>query len=304
MKTRKPAGELRESRPGWSLEPRPDMEGGGGGARLGAVTVAAESLAEASIELDAETEGINTFAESALHASLKSWLARPGDRLEVSLDGKIVDLLRADGECVEVQTKRLDRIVPKVLSLARQRPVRVVHPVLAAYSIIRLDPATGEVESERKGPRRGDLWSVFDELVMSSGLIAARNVTVEVLLVKAREIRTRDGKWTWRKKGDRVLSRELVEVLESRSLRGRSGWLGLLPRDLAWPCDSASLGEALGIGGERARKVLYCYAKAGLLVEAGKQGRRKAYELAKAPSGPTIRRRKSSSGESLPVGGP
>ena len=303
MKSREPAGEFRESRPTWRVDSAPVQDGSEGGTRLGTVTVAAESLAEASIELDAETEGINTYAESALHSSLKSWLARPGDRLEVSLDGRIVDLLRADGECVEVQTKRLDRIVPKVLALSRRRPVRVVHPVLAAYSIVRLDPATGEVESERRGPRRGDLWSVFDELVMSSGLIAARNVTVDVLLVRAREIRSRDGKWTWRKKGDRVLSRELVEVLESRSLRGRSGWLGLLPRDLAWPCDSASLGEALGIGGERARKILYCYAKAGLLIETGKQGRRKAYALARNPATKASRRRKSSSEESLPAAG-
>ena len=273
--------ELRESARSWSPETSasPGSESGpAGGARLGQVRIASETLAEASIELDAETEGINTFAESALHASLKSWLARPGDRLEVSLDGRVVDLLRADGECVEVQTKRLDRIVPKVLSLARQRKVRVVHPVLAGYSIIRLDAATGEVESERKGPKRGDFWSIFDELVMSSRLIAAKNVTIEVLLVRAREIRTRDAKWTWRKKGDRVLSRELVEVLESRSLRGRSGWLALLPRDLTWPCDSGSLGEALGIGGDRARKVLYCYAKAGLLVESGRRGRRKTYD--------------------------
>jgi len=229
-----------------------------------------------------ETEGINTFSESALHSSLKSWLARPGDRLEVSLDGKVIDLLRADGECVEVQTKRLDRIVPKVLDLASRRPVRVVHPVFSSYSIVRLDPGTGEILSERKGPRRGDLWSIFDELVMASPLIAARNVTVEVLLVRARELRVRDAKWTWRKKGDRVVSRELVEVLESRSLVGRRGWMGLLPAGLAWPCDSGSLGEALDIGIDRARKVLYCFAKAGLLVEAGRIGRRKAFDRAGA----------------------
>lgn len=253
---------------------------GPGASRPGPVLVDPASLAESSIELDAETEGINTFAESALHASLKAYLARPGDRLEVSLGGKVVDLLRADGECVEVQTKRLDKIQPKVLELAKRHRVRVVHPVLAEYSILRLDPGTGELLSERKGPRKGDFWSVFDELVMASGLIGARNVTVEVLLVRAREIRSRDAKWTWRKKGDRVLSRELVEVLDSRALGTRRSWLALLPKDLAWPCDSGSLGEALGIGTDRARKLLYAFAKAGLLVEAGKRGRRKAYELA------------------------
>jgi hypothetical protein len=39
------------------------------------------------------------------------------------------------------------------------------------------------------------------------------------------------------------------------------------------------LGESLGIGSLRARKLLYAFAKAGLLVEAGKAGRLKAYSL-------------------------
>jgi len=240
--------------------------------------IVARDLAEASIELDAETEGINTWAESALHASLKSWLARPGDRLEVSVAGKIVDLLRLDGECVEIQTKRLDKIAPKLLALARRGPVRVVHPVVAGCSIARLDPDTGEVLSQRKSPRRGDFWSLFDELVMAPSLIGARNLTVEVLLVRTRELRVRDAKWTWRKKGDRVLSRELVEVVERRSLKGRAAWLALLPRGLELPCDSSSLGAALDIDADRARKVLYSLAKAGLMVEAGKKGRRKLYD--------------------------
>ncbi|MEI6874861.1 MAG: hypothetical protein WCL50_06995 [Spirochaetota bacterium] len=256
--------EADESAPPWTLRP--------------AVSV----LAEASIELDAETEGINTWAESALHASLKSLLARPGDRLEVSVDGRIVDLLRSGGECVEIQTKRLDKIAGKVLELARSHPVRVVYPVIAQCSIVRLDPETGEVLSERKSPKRGDFWSVFDELVMAPGLIAARNVTVEVLLVRTRELRTRDAAWSWRRKGDRVLARELVDVLESRALKGRPAWLGLLPRDLEYPCDSSSLGEGLGIGADRARKLLYSLTRAGLLVESGKKGRRKVYDRVRA----------------------
>jgi len=244
----------------------------------GLVRLDSRTLAEASIELDGETEGINTFAESALHASLKTWLAGPGDRLEVSVAGRVVDLLRADGERVEVQTKRLDKIAAKVLALARTGKVRVVHPVLAESVIVRLDPGTGEVLSERRSPKRGDLWSIFDELVMAPSLIGARNVKLEFLLVRSREARVRDGKGSWRRRGDRVLSRDLVEVLESRVFAGRASWLRLLPPDLALPCDSASLGAALGIATDRARKVLYSFAKAGLLVEAGKRGRMKLYD--------------------------
>jgi hypothetical protein len=48
--------------------------------------------------------GIGAIGEGPLHAAIKAILARPGDRLEVPLGGFVVDLVRADGELVEVQT--------------------------------------------------------------------------------------------------------------------------------------------------------------------------------------------------------
>lgn len=226
-------------------------------------------------------EGIGVYAESGLHSALKLHLAGPGDSFEVSVGGKVVDLVRAiparGVELVEVQTKRLDKIAAKVLALAETNKVRVVHPIAAETVIGRICPETGELLSERRSPKRGGLWDLFDELVRAPSLIAARNVTVEVLLVRSRELRRRDGKGSWRRRGDTVLSRDLEEVLESRSFRTRAEWLRLLPAGSgSWT--SASLGAALGVRADTARKILYSYAKAGLLSEAGKSGRHKVYE--------------------------
>ncbi len=137
----------------------------------------------------------------------------------------------------------------------------------------------------RKSPKRGDIYCLFDELVQAKGLIASRNVTIEVLLVRTAEVKTRDGSGSWRRRGDRTVDRELLEILSSRSFRTRGQWLALIPKDLPPPWNSTSLGEALEIGPDRARKVLYCLARAGLLVEAGKDGRRKTYVDAKAAKG-------------------
>lgn len=233
-------------------------------------------------------EGIGVYAESGLHASLKRHLAGPEDVFEVPVGGKVVDLVRSTPkgeELVEVQTKRLDKIAPKVLALAAEHRVRVVHPVAVETLICRVAPDSGELISERRSPKRGDLYSVFDELVRAPSLIAARKVSVEVLLVRCREIRCRDGSGSWRRRGDRVLARDLEEVLESRTFSKASDWMRILPKGLPPPWTSASLGEALGIGADRARRILYSYAAAGLLVEAGKEGRRKLY----APS-PAARR--------------
>ncbi len=237
---------------------------------------------ESSSGLVAERAGLNLYAEGSLHAQVKDWLARPGDRLEAPVGGKVIDLVRADGELVEVQTGSLGKIAPKVLALAAAgNRVRVVHPIAAETSIRRLDPKTGELLSTRRSPKRGDLYELFEELARAPGLIAARNVTVEVLLVRDVVTRTRDGSGSWRRRGDRTVDRELAEVLSSRSLRTKAQWIGLIPRSLAQPWHSASVGEALGIEDWRARKILYCLARDGLLVEAGKEGRRKLYETAK-----------------------
>jgi hypothetical protein len=47
---------------------------------------------------------IGVLREGPLHAAVKAMLAAPGDRLEVPVDRFVIDLIRADGELVEVQT--------------------------------------------------------------------------------------------------------------------------------------------------------------------------------------------------------
>jgi len=248
-------------------------DGGGAPARRGRGAARAQSVAE--------TAGINLYAEGSLHAQVKEYLSGPGDRFEVAVEGKVVDLLKADGEIVEVQTRSLAKIEPKVLALARSgRRVRVVHPIAALSEIRRLDPRTDELQSTRRSPKRGDVYELFGELAWATGLVAARNVTVEALMVRTAVTRKNDGSGSWRRKGDRIVDRELVEVLGSRAFRTPTQWLALIPKDLPPPWCSASLGEALDIRTTRARLILYCLARAGLIVECGRDGRRKTYALA------------------------
>jgi hypothetical protein len=226
----------------------------------------------------AECSGINLYSEHSLHSSLKQHLARPGDRLEARVDGKVVDLVRESGELVEVQTRGLNKIEGKVLDLAAAgHKVRVVHPIIVEKEIRRLDPKTDELLSTRKSPKRSGVYDLFDELIHATGLIAARGVTVELLFVRSAETNKRDGSGSWRRKGDRTIDRELLEVLSSRSFHTRAQWLALIPKSLPPPWSSTSLAEALGIETDKARKLLYCLARSGLISEAGKEGNRKLY---------------------------
>jgi hypothetical protein len=229
-----------------------------------------------------ETEGINIYSEGALHASLKKHIFREGDRLEVAIGGKVVDLVRANGDLVEIQTKRLDRIVDKVLGLAQFGHVHVVLPLAVETLIHRIDPATGELLATRKSPRHCDIYYIFDEMVRATSLIGAENVTIEACFVKIQEFRTRDGTGSWRRKGERTVARELLEVLETRRFDSKMEWLRILPEsatapDTVW--DSASLASALAIAPARARKILYSLRKADILLDLGKLGTRKTFRV-------------------------
>src|ERR1039458_5735276 len=81
-------------------------------------------------------------------------LAEPGDRLEVPVGRFVIDLIRADGELVEVQTGAFGALSAKLDALLDQYRVRIVHPVAAERRIVRVD-SHGEVMSVRRSPRRG-----------------------------------------------------------------------------------------------------------------------------------------------------
>jgi hypothetical protein len=226
-----------------------------------------------------EQSGINLYSEHSLHEQLKAYLAGPGDRHEALVGGKVIDLVRADGELVEVQTAQLGKIKAKALDLAgKGYRVRIVYPVPVERHIRRLDPVTNELASSRKSPKRGDNYSLFDALIHAPELISAPNITVEVVFVKSVEIKVRDGTGSWWRKGDRTIDKELVEVVSSRSFCTQDEWMNFIPANLAPPWSSIALGEACGISVERARRILYCLCRAGLLAETGKMGRSKLYK--------------------------
>ena len=230
--------------------------------------------------LVAEAPGIGLYSETGLHASLKAkYATAPGARLEVRVGGRVVDVVLPD-EFVEIQTRSLGSITTKILRLACVGPVRVVHPIAISTTIRRINPESGELQSERRSSARRDLYSAFDELVKASDLVASPNITVDFVLVSVIETRIKDGSGSWRRRGDRIVARELEAVLETHSLESRKDWLGLIPSTLEQPYDSETLGWALGIQPVRARKILYTYCRAGLLRESGLRGRRKQYMVA------------------------
>jgi len=221
--------------------------------------------------------GIGVLREGPLHASIKDWCARPGDRAEVRIERWVIDLVRADGELVEVQTGGFGPLGPKLDALLDGHRMRIVHPVPAERRILRVDD-DGEVVRERRSPRMPGAIAVFDKLVAFPSLLAHPHLTVEVLLCREDHIRAPEPVVLRRRRRDPG-QRRLVEVLDSVELRSPGDALALLPESLRdEPFTTRELARALRCGLVLAQRFVYCLRAVEVIAVTGMRGRAPLYE--------------------------
>lgn len=222
-------------------------------------------------------KSIGTLKEGSLHAALKTWYTQPGDRLEVPVDGYLVDIVRGD-LLIEIQTGNFSALKIKLNALTQNHPVRLVHPIAKEKWIIRL-PSEGDAPlKRRKSPKRGRLEHLFVELVRIPHLVAHPNFSLEVLLTREEETRRNDGRGSWRRKGWSIVDHTLIEVVESIVLESPSDFSTLIPTELPHPFTSRDLSIAISIPRYLAQKMAYCLSKMGVLEVVGKRGRSYLYD--------------------------
>lgn len=222
---------------------------------------------------------IGTLGEKSLHAALKAHYAQPGDRLECNLNGYVIDILRSDERgCVEIQTRSLAKMKPKLRALLDQYPVRVVYPVAYERHVIRID-ADGVIGTRRKSPKRGRVYHVFPELVSLPAFLGHPNLTIDVLLIRDEQILIDDGQGSWRRKHWSIHDRRLIEVVESVALTSKADYAALVPASLPAEFDSGELASAIRQPRPLAQKMAYCLREMGVFQLVGKRGKSLLYTL-------------------------
>jgi len=220
---------------------------------------------------------IGTLNEGRLHADLKAWYARPGDRLEQPLDGYVIDLVR-EKTLVEFQTAGFAPLRHKLERLLDRHDVRVVVPIPLTRRIVRLS-ADGEVLSARRSPRRGRAEDVFARLVSLPATLAHPRFELELLLTHEEEHRRHEHGRARRRHGWIVAGRALVSVEQSIVLASAADALALLPA-LPDAFDTADLAAAAGCTRRLAQQMAYCLRALGAFEPDGKRGRSVLYRVA------------------------
>jgi len=214
---------------------------------------------------------ISTLNESPLHAALKAWYARPSDRLEVQVDGFIIDIVRGD-LLIEIQTGNFSSLRQKLATLTGRHRVRLVYPVAREKWIVKLaEDGRGRL-SRRKSPKRGTVEDVFHELVSFPQLLAQPGFALDVLLIQEEETRRYDGKRRWRRGGWVTQERSLLAVVDRRLFESPADLAALLPPGLAEPFTTADLARALAKPRRLAQRMAYCLREMGVLEAVGKRG--------------------------------
>lgn len=232
-----------------------------------------------SAALDRNRTRIATLQERTLHSAIKEWYRRPGDRLEQVVDGYVIDLVRR-GLLIEIQTAGFSAIKRKLTALVEGHNVRLVHPIAAVKTLLRLSGDGSRELGRRKSPKQGTLIDLFPELVSIPHLIPHRRFTLEILLIHEEEVRLDDGRGSWRKrKGWSIHDRRLLEVVGVERYRTPRDFLRFLPPGLIEPFTSRDLAESAGIPHYLAQKMTYCLRHMGALYEDGKRRNARLYRV-------------------------
>ena len=224
------------------------------------------------------SHSIGTLGEKSLHLELKDWYARPGDRLEGLVDGFHIDVIRGK-LLIEIQTNNFSSQKRKLNALTAKHRLRLVFPIPQEKWIVRLAADGITRLGRRKSPKKGQLFHLFEELVSIPSLIKNRNFSLEVLLIRAEEIRCDDGQGSWRRKGWSIADRRFLGVLSRHIFREPSDFLGLIPPGVPHHFSTRDLAKGIEQPRWRAQKMAYCLRNMGAIRVVGKDGNSLLYAL-------------------------
>ena len=213
---------------------------------------------------------IGELTERSLHADLKAWYATPRDRLEVPVDGYIIDVVRR-GTLIEIQTRNFAAIKPKLNRLLCNHRLRLVYPIAREKWIVTTD-VQGAVLRRTRSPKRGGYFELFRELIRIPSLVENPNLALEALLVDVEEWRCTDGKGSWRRGGSSIRDTRLLGVYGGRRFRRARDLAALIPARVGDEFTNTALAAACRIHLSLARKTTYSLRRMGALELGGMDG--------------------------------
>ena len=186
------------------------------------------------------SKNINTYNESSLHNTLKLLYSENSHgQTEIEENGFIYDIVTESSDIIEIQTKNLSKLLPKIMAtLDCGKKIRVVYPLVITKRIV-LYSKDGKILSNRKSPKKNSIYDLFDELTGIYPVLLNKNFTLEVLEISLIEERIKTEEAVNSKNQRRRFKKDwiksnkrLEEILNTRIFSSKEDYLDLLPVDL------------------------------------------------------------------------
>jgi len=217
--------------------------------------------------------------ETTLHRQLKALYAGPDADCEVRVDGYRIDAV-VSGRLIEIQQGSLSALRSKVRTLLDNgHRVLVVKPLAANKLLIRRDPASHRILSQRRSPQHESVWDLFLDLVHFSDVFPHPGLTLEVVLVDVDEYSAERPSRRRSRKAYRLQDRILRHLGERHRFRTAADLVTLLPAGLSGEFTTAELATALELPRWWAQKVAYCLRKMHAVETIGKRRHAWLYAL-------------------------
>lgn len=222
--------------------------------------------------------GIGTLGEKTLHAVLKAYYEPDCDSHEIKIGRFVADIVGENG-IVEIQTRQLKKLVPKLRCFLEATDVTVVYPVPKIKNVCWLDEETGEISKSRKSTRKYDEYYAMFELYNLREFIKNPRFHVVLCMLEIDEIRSLNGWSKDKKRGSTRFDRIPKRLLEEIHLYCAEDYWQLLPIDVEENFTSAELAHAIKKDRDTARELLYILEAAELVKRTGKKGNNILYSV-------------------------
>ena len=213
--------------------------------------------------------------ERTLHKQLKAHYRPEDGEAEWRVAGSIADLWSPTAGVIEIQTRTLAKLRPKLATyLEAGLAVTVVHPLAVHRTINTWNADRTAILSRRKSPKTERVEASFREVGSLAAFLLHPRFRLVFALVRETEHRSDDGLGSWRRQGKSKVDRVLEELVAERVFADRGDYAALLPTSWATtiPGTASELASALFLKAGETQALVSCFKKIGVLEVCGKRG--------------------------------
>lgn len=237
--------------------------------------------------------GFSTLNESDLHNTLKILYCEIySGQMEVEQDGHIYDILTKNGNVIEIQTKNLGKLLPKIKdTIEKGHNIKIVHPVILSNRIELYD-SDNKLISKRKSPKKGSIYNIVDEIAGIYEILLNPHFSLEVVEINMIEqrlkteenVQSKNNRRRFKKNWNKV-NKQLEEIINTRRFSSIKDYQKLLPELPELFC-AKDIKEALkkdinlpASAAQKANYLLWVFSKAGIITYKETVKKSKYYSL-------------------------